>query len=203
MPEDIFDEHQTADGRRRIQLTTQEREDLAESRLIEGAVALYLNLDDRLTNAQIAEQLGITPKQLKRLTNTELFARVYNDHFIELGHDPRLKAVRSAMTDLLPDAYNQMKELLTDRDTPAGTRHRLIMDIFKLCGIRPSDPQVSDKRELAEFLKEQNINIQELHVHNIPQDYRVALERAQEGEVEEYEVFEGEVTEVSDTGNEN
>jgi len=201
MTEDIFDERRTDDGRRRIQLTNRERQELVERKLIEGAVALYLNLNAKLTNAQIADELGITKKQLKRLTNTELFVELYNEHFIELGHDPRLKAVKSAITDLLPDAYEQMGNLLRSANTPGGTKARLIMDIFKLCGIRPADPQTSDKRELAEFLKEQNINIKELHVHNVPDSYQAALERAEEGDVEEYEVIEGEIIDVSDTEN--
>lgn len=183
-----LDERRTADGRRRINLTARERRDLVQHEMIEAAVALFLDITTHRTTAQIAEELGISRKQLKTITNKEEFIELYNEHFIELGHDPRLHAVRAGLADLLQPAFTALSGLITDDSTPKSVLRRAVMDILELNGIKPQDPKGSNKRELAEFLKDAGAAIQ-LNQFNftIPQEYDDALGDVIEGVIEEIE----------------
>ena len=50
---------------------------------------------------------------LKDMTKTEAFIEAYDQHFAELGHDPRAKSARAALADMLPAAVRQLRSLLT------------------------------------------------------------------------------------------
>jgi|GEM_PF-1187345 len=183
-----LDERRTADGRRRIQLTAGERRELVEQERVEAAVALFLDITQHRTTQQIADELGISRKALKTLTKREDFIALYNEHFIELGHDPRLQAIKSGLADLLPHAYDQLAKLLVSPDTPSSVRYNTIKTVFELNGVKPQDPKGSNKRELATFLKDAGatINLNQFNFQ-IPQEYDEALDNVIEGVIEEVE----------------
>ena len=190
MTEKPLDVRRTADGRRRINLTRDERADLVRQERVEAAVALFLDITTHRTTQQIAEELGITRKQLKALTHQQDFIDLYNEHFIELGHDPRLQAVRAGLADLLPHAFDQMSYLLINEDTPASVRLKAVLKVMELNGVRPQDPKGSNKRELAEFLKDAGATLIGTQInYNVPTEYDEALG----------EVIEGVITEVEPT----
>src|SRR5512140_3592243 len=104
---------QYREGQRHINLTQDEREELAENLLIERAVSMFLDLEQDRTWKQISEELGISISELKRLTRKPKFQQIYDQATVAIGHDPRLQAVSSAMSDLLPLAYRELRSLLT------------------------------------------------------------------------------------------
>ena len=183
-------ERRKTDGRRRIRLNQQEREDLLERQQIERAVSMFLDLERAYSWREISQELGISIRQLKDLTKSEQFNEVYNEHFIELGHDPRLKASQAAITDLLTTAVNQLKTLLVGPDTPASVRYNAIVKVLELNGISPQKGGASDKQQLANFLREAGVsltqnNVQNNLVVNVPDEYRQGIrqyEDAIEGE---------------------
>lgn len=174
--------------RRRLRLNRHEKEALTQHQLVEGAVSLYLNLEDSLTRQQMADELGVTIRQFKDITHSDEFKIAYEKHFEELGHDPRLKATKAGLVDLLPTAFRQLKSLLETNTTPPTVLMKAIDKVFELNGIRPSTPQVSDRKQLAEFLGKHNLNLTQFNIYP-PSEYPQALEDVVEGVVvgeEEY-----------------
>jgi hypothetical protein len=147
------------DGRRKIKLNSQERAIFSRSQMIETAVRLFLDIEQDHTWEEIAGELGISILALKDLTKTQEFIDVYDQHFAELGHDPRLRSAQAAIVDLLPLAVRELRELLTDGDVPASVRFRAIEKIIELNGIGPQKGGQMDRHELMEFLKGANINV--------------------------------------------
>ena len=152
-------ERRLPDGRRKIKLTTAERQTFAKSEQIETAVRLFLDLDQGHSWDQIAQALGISVMALKDLTKTQEFIEVYDQHFAELGHDPRLKSAQAAIVDLLPMAVRQLRELLSGSDVPASVRFRAIEKVIELNGIGPQKGGQMDRHELMEFLRGANIHL--------------------------------------------
>jgi hypothetical protein len=192
------------DGRRRIQLTQSERDTLVHQEMVERAIALYLDLTTHRTTRQIAEELGITRSQLKELTNEQAFIEKYQEHFTELGHDPRLSAVREGIADLLPVAFETLATMLESPDTPEGIRAKLVMKVLELNGIKPVAPKGSDKRELAEFLKDAGATvnltkIDQMNV-NVPQAYEADMAETVEGVCHEPQSLNA-PAEISGAGN--
>jgi len=184
-----LEQRRTTDGRRRITLTTQERKDFERQELIEGAVSLYLDIHTHRTTQDMADELGLTRKQLKDLTHHEDFIAVYNDHFMELGHDPRLMRYREAISDLMPLAYQELEHLLKHRSTKDSTKIRAIFKVFELCGMKPVELKGSDRRELAEFLNETGtVNLTQINLEAgatlaMGAEHKAALQRALRGEI--------------------
>src|SRR5512144_798976 len=85
------------DGRRAIKLRSDERTTLQQENMIETAVAMFLDLENEHTWEEIASALGISVPTLKKLTKSQAFIDKYNEHFADLGHDPRLKAGQAAL----------------------------------------------------------------------------------------------------------
>lgn len=187
-----LDERRTADGKRKLMLTQAERAALAQNQLIERAVSFYLDLDEARSQREIANELGLTVRQLKYLTQSEEFKETYEDYFSELGHDPRLKATRAGMTDLLPLAYSRFLGLLESNNTPATVLMKAIEKVFELNGVRPQQSQVSDRKELAEFLGRSGLQLTQINI-NVPEEYEEALGEVVEGRlIEEAESVEAE-----------
>jgi len=175
-----LDERRTVDGKRKLMLTQAERNVLTEHQLIERAVGLYLDLEEARSQREIAAELGITVQQLKYLTQSEEFKAVYEEYFSELGHDPRLKATRAGLVDLLPLAYTRFQGLLESTNTPATVLLKAIDKVWELNGVRPQAGKVSDRKELAEFLGESNVTLTQINI-NTPNDYEEALSNVIEG----------------------
>jgi hypothetical protein len=175
-------ERVTASGRRRLQLSQGERKALARNQKIESVVALFLDLQGNHTWEEIAREVGLSIMGLKDLTKSDEFIAVYNQHFVELGHDPRLRASQAAIVDLLPAAVNELKTMLVSNETPASVKFNAIKEILKLNGIEGSKAGQNDKQEVAEFLKKlgtttiNNVNV------NMPAEYADKITQYIEGE---------------------
>jgi hypothetical protein len=175
-------ERVTANGRRRLQLSQGERKALARNQKIESVVALFLDLQGNHTWEEIAREVGLSIMGLKDLTKSDEFIAVYNQHFVELGHDPRLRASQAAIVDLLPAAVNELKTMLVSAETPASVKFNAIKEILKLNGIEGSKAGQNDKQEVAEFLKKlgtttiNNVNV------NMPAEYADKITQYVEGE---------------------
>jgi hypothetical protein len=196
-------ERTTADGRRRIQLTNDERDEALFHETIEHAVALYLDLRGRHTNQQIADELGISVHQLKNLTCTEEFEACWNENAADLGHDPRLKASQNALLGLLPDAVMAVEDVLANGSSNAKVQAAKM--VFDLNGVVKRTMTDSNKKEMIDFLTGKSAVINQTNVQiNVPQEFTDTLEhlnRAIDGEfVEVPEPIEADI--VSDVGKE-
>lgn len=180
-----LDERRTADGKRRLMLTQAERSALITNQLIERAVGLYLDLEDARSQREIAQELNLTVKQLKYMTQSEEFKAIYDEYFSELGHDPRLKATRAGLVDLLPLAYTRFRGLLDDTTTPATVMLKAVEKVFELNGVKPQASKVSDRKELAEFLGGRDLNLTQINIDNlnVSDDNAQALLDVVEGQV--------------------
>lgn len=181
------EERRLEDGRRQITLRANERREIAERRLAEGAAALFLDLDAHHTWKEIAEELDISLSKLKDLTKSEDFELAYNQLFSEISHDPRYRAVQANLADMLPLATKTLKDLLIANDTAGGVKLRTAQTIFKYAGIRAPDEVMSERKALAEFLS--NYGMAPGTSPDIPDDYEDAMEEYNvdiiEGEFEE------------------
>lgn len=171
-------------GRRRIKLTKAEREALRRQEMATAAAFLFLDLDQSRTWKEIADEMEISAHQLRDLTKTEEFDVAYNDLFVELGKDPRYRAAQGALADMLPLAMSQLKSLLTDNRTPAGTRLKAIDKVMQLNGLENLQPQQSDRQELVQFLVAKNINIDAVGVP-IPEMYMEHMDDVIEAEMQD------------------
>ena len=189
-PKGILAERVNAAGRRQIALTDPERRAFARSELVERAVLMYLDLETDRNQREIAQELGITLEELKTLTRSDEFQEAYSAHFLELGHDPRLVATQHAIMDLLPAAMRELRKLIAGGvQVPATVKLKAIEDVMKLSGIEAPTPAKNDKKELAEFLRNAGINIENVNITNqLPPEYQDALAFSRdvvEGEVQE------------------
>jgi hypothetical protein len=151
-------------GRRRLMLNNTERSEIIFQQSVETAVAMFLDVEAGYSLLEIAGELGISVRALKDLTKTEQFMDCWNEHFMELGHDPRLKATQGALADMLPKAVGELKRLISGTETPAATKLEAIKELFRLVGVE-TPKTGSDQRELAEFLKDHNLTINQINVN--------------------------------------
>ena len=158
-------------GRRAIQLTNAEKRAFIEQRIVERAVALFLDLEADHTWQEIATELGITLQKLKDLTKTTEFMDAYTLHYAELGSDPRLRAVQTAIVDMLPGAYRELKKMIVDPETPASTKLNAIKLAFQLGGVSAPKGGVQEKSELASFLKDMGLQVDNVSF-SVPQQYQ-------------------------------
>lgn len=191
-PTGALDERRLPDGRRKIKLRRAEREALVRRQRAEAAAALFLDLETERTWADIAQELDLSPAQLKDLTKTPEFDAAYNMLFAELGHDPRFRAVQGALADMLPLAIRELKNLLLQPNTPAGVRLKAAEKIMDLNGISKPQQQHSDRQELVRFLVEHKINLEDIRLPT-PPEYAAAVQNYLPEEI-----VEGEVTSDED-----
>jgi hypothetical protein len=178
----LADHADPVSGRRHINLNKDERRALANQARIEKAVSLFLDLEADHTWQQIADELHISLQWLRQLTKTKEFMDCYNEHFVELGHDPRLRATQAALADLLPVAFRQLRGLLTRSGVSDTVRLNTIREVLKLNGIEDAPP-VSDKSELAKFLKEANLTVVQNNnvTNNVPAEFAEKIKEYTEG----------------------
>lgn len=175
-------------GKRALKLRKNERKELQQRQQIETAVALFLDIQEDHTWEEIAEACGLSLMGLKDMTKTEEFMRVYNEHFAELGHDPRLKATQAALTDLLSPAIRAIRNVLTDDNAPASAKMKAAFEIIRLNGLEAIDPKGNDKSELQDFLLKAGVNIENMNI-NLPPEY---IEKGVA------DIIEGQVREITD-----
>jgi len=163
-------------GKRHINLTKAERTSLAQLKLVERAVSMFLDLEQDRTWDQIAQELGITITQLKTLTRTPEFSKAYEEITVTLGHDPRLRAVSSALPNLLPVAYQQLKAILIGPATSDNVRLKAILEIFKLNHVG-EEVTTDDPREMTNFLEQNGVKVEgDLVVAlGIPDEFKAAF----------------------------
>jgi hypothetical protein len=186
----VLAERRRPDGKRQIKIKAAERRALLKQQKAERAAALFLDLSTDRSWAQIATEMGLSAEQLRDLTKTNEFDIAYNALFADLGHDPRFKASKAAIADLLPMAVRRMQDMMTATTTPAAVRYKIIQDVLKLNGMAEPQPQQSDRQELAAFLVANKIDITQMNMA-IPKEYLDAL-----GKLNTPEVIDAEVKEV-------
>jgi len=157
-------------GKRRMQLTKAERRELKHNRLVEKAVSLFLDIEQPHSWKEMALELGISQPALKDLTKTQEFMDAYSAFYVELGHDPRLKASQAAVADMLPTAINALKTMLSSSATRDTVKLNIIREVIKLNGMGAPETKNNDRQELADFLKGAGVNIENMNVA-VPPDY--------------------------------
>jgi hypothetical protein len=177
----LAEERMGADGKRRIKLRKDEQKSLRKQKLVESAVALFLDIENDHTWKGIAEELGITLQALRDLTKDEDFMEVYDTFYQEIGHDPRLAASQMAITDLVPRAVRELGELM--RSAPPTVRLNAIKEVLKLAGVRAPESHESDREMLNQFLTQ--VNVGELTVAPPEFQRKIDAYNAVDGEVED------------------
>lgn len=167
-------------GKRRLKLTQTEKAELRRSRMVEAAVALFLDLEQDHTWQEIANELGISIPALKDLTKTEEFMEKYSQYFVELGHDPRVKATQAAVVDMLPLALAELRNLLAGSRVGGQAKLNAIKEVFRLSGLDAPKQAANDRTELAEFLKGAGVNIEQMNIV-LPPEYLKAMRDYTEG----------------------
>lgn len=154
--------------------------------MIEAAVAMFLNPYEHLRTQDIAAELGISTKTLKKITQDETFIELYNDHFLEVSHDPRIQLVRSSIGEIAPLALQRLTEMVEKETTPPTVLLNAIKLIFEKAGIEPVNVRSSDKKELVDFLNDRGVNIQQMNVNiHAPSEYEEVYAEVLEGVVRE------------------
>jgi hypothetical protein len=177
----VLDERKLPDGRRKITLRKSERDAMVRRQRAEAAASLFLDLEVGRTWAQIAQELGLSTAQLKDLTKTKEVDEAYNQLFAELGHDPRYKAAQGALSDMLPLAVNELKQILTNRSIAAGTRLKAVERVMALNGLSGEKPIQSDRSDLVKFLVEHKISLDDMKVP-VPNEYNEYMNEIVDGE---------------------
>jgi len=177
-------ERLTANGKRRLQLNKSEREMYKQSLLIDRLVLMMLSLEEEMTYEEMAEELDITVAQLKNLTRTEEFQDRWNQHFMQLGQDPRVELTQSRITELLPAAFLQMKDGLVNEDTPWTVKWKIIEKIFELSGIARPQQIHNDRKEIQEFLSQKSESDDSIQI-TIPGKYIEAVNKYRQADVVE------------------
>ncbi len=185
-----LDDRLLPDGRRAIKLRNDERAALQQESMIETAVAMFLDLEHEHTWDEIAATLEISIPTLKKLTKSQAFIDKYNEHFADLGHDPRLKASQAALVDMLPTAIRELKNLITNAATPPTVKLGAIKEVIRLNGIEPEGAGQSDNAEFAGFLRAAGINVEQTNINvQLPVDYQLAIRNYVDGQFDEIPVL--------------
>lgn len=190
------------DGRRRLKLNSEERAELRDALLIDRLVLMILTLDETsLSYEEMAEELGITIAQLKNLTRTEAFQERYNQHFMQLGQDPRVEVTQSRIVELLPQVFLQMEEGLRNPDVPWTAKWNIMEKVLELAGIDKPNLVDNERKEIEEFLLNKSESDDSIQII-IPSKYMETMERYQEGETIDStvddDIIEGEFNPTSD-----
>jgi hypothetical protein len=166
------------EGAQHLNLTKGERQELARNLVIERVVSMFLDLEEDRTWKQIAEEVGLSYPQLKRLTQSPEFRKVYDEATVSIGHDPRLQAITTALPNLLPLAFRKIRTILTNPGTRDDVALKAALEVMKINKI--GDQLVADDpRDLQNFLKANNVKLEGDIVVNvgIPEEFRKAFQK--------------------------
>jgi AraC-like DNA-binding protein len=157
----------------------------------EVASNLFLDLDQYHSRKDIAAALGMSPRQLRHLIESETFKEIYEKTKARVSADPVLKAVEINISEeLLPRAYQRLKELI-DSDSDS-TALKAVLEVMKYAGVRAQEPAQSDRTELAKFLAKNNLQLTQVNNFSlVPDEFKEAVDATLpvlEGEVSEPEV---------------
>jgi len=203
-PKGPLSERTTADGRRRLKLNQDEREAFLTSTQIDRIVHMVLNIEEDYTYAQMAEELSVSVPQLKNLMRTPEFQDRYNEYFMELGKDPRVRLTQAKIAELLPKAFMTMKKGLEDPEAPWTAKVKIVEKILELSGIERPQTLQNDRKEFEQFWQEEAGEDDRIRI-SIPAKFAQTRQAYERGESfvdgTRDEVVDGEVSEVqSDVG---
>lgn len=150
--------------KRAIGLKKKERLALQRRKQIEEAIAYFLDIETHLTWQQIADKMGISYQTLVAISKTPEFNDIYAQHYIQIGHDPRLVATQAAIVDLLPVALGELRKILTGDDISPTAKLGAIKEIIRVSGIESRQTASTDRNELTQFLTQAGVNIEQLNV---------------------------------------
>lgn len=140
--------------------------------------------------ARIAEELGITKRQLDRLMQSDDWAEVYAEYFGALRGDPIIDQIKREISeDLAPRAFQVYREFLTSDKVPYTVRYRAAKDILTFAGVQPEQKTPSDRSDATAFLAQLNINVGQPLA--IPPEYQKAVQ-----DVQPEEIIEGEARDL-------
>ena len=122
-------------GKKHINLTKGERKSLSKRQEMETAIALFLDLEQDRTWAQIADELNISKSALQRMSRTPEFTALYDEATIAIGHDPRLQAVAQGVGDLLPAAFRRLRSLINDDSVADGVALGAVKHLFEMAKV--------------------------------------------------------------------
>ena len=188
--------------RRHLNLTAGERAEMLGSRQIEEAVSYFLDLEQDRTVKQIADEMGISVSALKRLTQKPEFQARYDEVLMGLGHHPRLQAVNAQLPELMPLAYQALKQVLTGTRVAATARVQAVKLLFDTLHVADGRLE-EDPAPLHNFLTAAGVNVQGTgNVINvnlpIPDEYQDAFARLMGATPQE--VINAEVTPIEPQG---
>lgn len=141
-----------AAGRRRLQLNSRERADLLKKQMAQRVAAMYLDLNEKKSLGQMAEEVGVSVHTLKEITKSKEFEAAYAAQFHEIGNDPRYKAAQAEAVSLLPVAMSKLGSLLTSPDTPPTVVLKAVQEVFGLNKLESADNAVYSRQELVTLL---------------------------------------------------
>jgi hypothetical protein len=175
---------ETKPGSRHLNLTKSERTELATQQQIERVVVMFLDLEQDRTWKQIAEEAGMTFSQLKKLVNRPEFQKVYDEATVAIGHDPRLRAITTALPNLLPLAYRRLTNILADESVRPDITLKAINDVMRLNHVG-EEKEFGDPREMKNFLQQNNVKLEgDMIVNlNVPKEFQDAFRKFTNKEV--------------------
>lgn len=178
----IMAEH-AFEKRQRLRLTREERKELLFQDKVQRAAAMFVDFENWPTTEQIARELGISVMSLNDLTKTKEFNDVYNEYYIDMTNNPRMRAIMEAAQSLVGTSFSELKKMIADPETPPSVRLNAIKLSFEIGGLQAAKAVGSDRNEVANFLKSAGINIETLNV-GVPSEFKDKID-AYNGEFRE------------------
>jgi methanogenic corrinoid protein MtbC1 len=167
----------------------------------EQLVRLYLmrtSIEQKYTNSEQADALGISVSTVKRLASSEEFAKV-SAFMAPASRSPVMGEAKNYLQEvLLPAALRGAQALLDDPETRSSTKANMIGQIMKYAfQQQEGDSSEVQRRDAMEFLRQQGaqvVNIGQVVVNQnlAPSDYVEKLRESMP------DFVEGEATEVID-----
>jgi methanogenic corrinoid protein MtbC1 len=180
------------------QLSGSERRAVTQA---EQLVRLYLmrtSIEQKYTNSEQADALGISVSTVKRLASSEEFAKV-SAFMAPASRSPVMGEAKNYLQEvLLPAALRGAQALLDDPETRSSTKANMIGQIMKYAfQQQEGDSSEVQRRDAMEFLRQQGaqvVNIGQVVVNQnlAPSDYVEKLRESMP------DFVEGEATEVID-----
>jgi hypothetical protein len=152
---------------------------------------MFLDVDVQHSWEEIAKEIGVTTRTLKKMVKEDEFIQAYNEYYDELTSDPRRRASIISLNNLLPKAIEELGKLI-EGNTPPSVKFQAIKEVIHLNNVSGDVGKKSDRSELAEFLKgvgvvNINVNQSPIHQHFESKIKEYGYEHAIEAEFEEIE----------------
>lgn len=152
----------------KVKLTTAEKKAIKEEAKMRQVAALFLDLERDLSYKGIADEAGLTLRQVRYLTGKEQFQEIYAEHYSHITGRAILQVRHDIVAKALQVAYKEHLTLLEDGETPATVKMSAIREVYKLAGIEEAEvAPPDDRRELQEFQRglHQQFTIEQVNIH--------------------------------------